>query len=115
MRVGPGAVERLNLEITSLPIGCRTLICQYPVEFLPWQRIHPINTKQYDSLAWPVVVMESRWPVGTSTGWHSHPKGQLLRYRGRYGGAHRRGVLIVLPIARALDNHGPAAYRHDGS
>lgn len=26
----------------------------------------------------PLVVMENRWVAGTSTGWHSHPRGQLL-------------------------------------
>jgi AraC-like DNA-binding protein len=42
-------------------------------------RSHPAEKhKLYDDLAWPIVVMENRWPAGTSTGWHSHPKGQLL-------------------------------------
>ncbi|MCW7539674.1 helix-turn-helix transcriptional regulator [Aquabacterium sp. A7-Y] len=26
----------------------------------------------------PLVAMENRWAAGTSTGWHSHPRGQLL-------------------------------------
>ena len=26
----------------------------------------------------PMVAMEANWPAGASTGWHSHPRGQLL-------------------------------------
>lgn len=32
----------------------------------------------FDHLPRPLVVMENRWPRGTSTGWHTHPTGQLL-------------------------------------
>lgn len=40
---------------------------------------HPgLKHKDYDNLPLPLVVMENRWPDGASTGWHSHPKGQLL-------------------------------------
>lgn len=40
---------------------------------------HPSSKHRlFDNLARPLVVMENRWPTGTSTGWHSHPKGQLL-------------------------------------
>lgn len=35
----------------------------------------------YDQLPQPVVAMESRWRHGMSTGWHSHPRGQLLYAR----------------------------------
>jgi len=40
---------------------------------------HPsLKHAQFDHLPHPLVVMENRWPGGTSTGWHSHPTGQLL-------------------------------------
>lgn len=26
----------------------------------------------------PMIAMEANWPAGASTGWHSHPRGQLL-------------------------------------
>ncbi len=32
----------------------------------------------FDNLPRPLVAMENGWPAGTSTGWHAHPKGQLL-------------------------------------
>ncbi len=32
----------------------------------------------FDRLPRPLVAMENTWPTGTSTGWHAHPKGQLL-------------------------------------
>ncbi|MDA8455655.1 helix-turn-helix transcriptional regulator [Acidovorax sp. GBBC 3334] len=32
----------------------------------------------FDNLPRRLVVMENRWPGGMSTGWHSHPRGQLL-------------------------------------
>ena len=32
----------------------------------------------FDHLPRSLVVMENRWPSGTSTGWHTHPTGQLL-------------------------------------
>ncbi len=32
----------------------------------------------FDNLPRPLVAMENAWPTGTSTGWHAHPKGQLL-------------------------------------
>lgn len=34
--------------------------------------------QNYDNLPRPLVAMENMWPAGTSTGWHSHPRGQLL-------------------------------------
>lgn len=34
--------------------------------------------KQFDNLPRALVVMENRWPSGSSTGWHSHPRAQLL-------------------------------------
>lgn len=34
--------------------------------------------QDYDNLPRLLVAMENMWPAGTSTGWHSHPRGQLL-------------------------------------
>ncbi len=34
--------------------------------------------QDYDNLPRLLVAMENMWPTGTSTGWHSHPRGQLL-------------------------------------
>ena len=34
--------------------------------------------QDYDKLPRLLVAMENMWPAGTSTGWHSHPRGQLL-------------------------------------
>jgi len=64
---------------------------------------HPSHKhKQYDSLAWPVVVMESRWPVGMSTGWHSHPKGQLLYATEGVMVVHTDAGSWIVPPNRAL-------------
>ncbi|HBF49349.1 MAG TPA: AraC family transcriptional regulator [Massilia sp.] len=41
--------------------------------------LHPSEKHpHFDHLPRPLVVMENRWPAGTSTGWHTHPTGQLL-------------------------------------
>lgn len=32
----------------------------------------------FDNLPRLLVAMENYWPAGSSTGWHSHPRGQLL-------------------------------------
>lgn len=39
-----------------------------------------VNNKHQDYHNQPrrLVAMENRWPAGASTGWHSHPRGQLL-------------------------------------
>lgn len=34
--------------------------------------------RQFDNAARPTVAMDSDWPAGESTGWHVHPRGQLL-------------------------------------
>jgi AraC-like DNA-binding protein len=49
---------------------------------------HPTTKHHlFDNLPRPLVVMENTWPAGTSTGWHAHPKGQLLYAI--------RGVMVV--------------------
>lgn len=37
-----------------------------------------LKSKQYDNLPRALVVMEEASPNGKATGWHSHPRGQLL-------------------------------------
>lgn len=34
--------------------------------------------RDFDALPRPLVAVEKTWPAGTSTGWHLHPRGQLL-------------------------------------
>lgn len=34
--------------------------------------------RQFHNAERPTVTMEADWPAGESTGWHSHPRGQLL-------------------------------------
>ncbi|GAA5235312.1 helix-turn-helix transcriptional regulator [Verticiella sediminum] len=64
---------------------------------------HPSHKhKQYDNLPRPLVVMENRWPAGTSTGWHSHPKGQLLYATEGVMIAHTEAGSWVVPPNRAL-------------
>lgn len=36
------------------------------------------DRKRYDNLPAPMAAMEDNWPSGASTGWHAHPKDQLL-------------------------------------
>lgn len=43
---------------------------------MPYEAIN--KHQDYDNLPRPLVAMENMWPAGTSTGWHSHPRGQLL-------------------------------------
>jgi AraC-like DNA-binding protein len=62
----------------------------------------PLKHHRYDSLAWPVAVMENRWPAGTSTGWHSHPKGQLLYATEGVMVVDTEAGLWVVPPNRAL-------------
>lgn len=43
--------------------------------------MQPLATRKhldFDNLPRALVAMEDRWATGTSTGWHSHPRGQLL-------------------------------------
>jgi AraC-like DNA-binding protein/quercetin dioxygenase-like cupin family protein len=58
--------------------------------------------KQYDNLPRRLVVMENRWPAGTSTGWHSHPKGQLLYATEGVMVVHTDAGSWVVPPNRAL-------------
>lgn len=49
-----------------------------------------------------LVVMEARWPGGTSTGWHSHPRGQLLYATEGVMVIHSEGGSWVVPPQRGL-------------
>ena len=43
--------------------------------------MHPSPSRKhqhFDNLPRALVVMENFWPAGSTTGWHSHPRGQLL-------------------------------------
>lgn len=56
----------------------------------------------YDNLPRPLVVIESRWPSGASTGWHSHPRGQLLYATEGVMAVHTDAGSWVVPPNRAL-------------
>ncbi len=56
----------------------------------------------YDQLPQPVVAMESRWRHGMSTGWHSHPRGQLLYATEGVMVIHTDAGSWVIPPNRAL-------------
>ncbi|MFC7207947.1 AraC family ligand binding domain-containing protein [Comamonas endophytica] len=58
--------------------------------------------KQYDNLPRPVVVMETRWPTGVSSGWHSHARGQLLYATEGIMVVHTDAGSWVVPPNRAL-------------
>ncbi|MEG3001314.1 MAG: helix-turn-helix transcriptional regulator [Comamonas sp.] len=67
---------------------------------------HQTNSKtdypDYDQLPQPVVAMESRWHHGASTGWHSHPRGQLLYATEGVMVIHTEAGSWVIPPNRAL-------------
>lgn len=64
---------------------------------------HPSNKhKHFDNLPRPLVVMENPWPNGSSTGWHSHPKGQLLYATDGVMVVHSDAGSWVIPPNRAL-------------
>lgn len=64
---------------------------------------HPsLKHHDYDNLPRPVVVMENRWPAGMSTGWHSHPRGQLLYATEGVMVVHTDAGSWVVPSNRAL-------------
>ncbi|KOC24391.1 AraC family transcriptional regulator [Comamonas testosteroni] len=50
----------------------------------------------------PLVAMENRWAAGTSTGWHSHPRGQLLYATEGVMVIHSNAGSWVVPPNRAL-------------
>ncbi len=65
--------------------------------------LHPSQKhRHYDNLPRPVVVMENRWPAGMSTGWHSHPRGQLLYATEGIMVVHTDAGSWVVPPNRAL-------------
>lgn len=49
-----------------------------------------------------LVAMENSWPAGTSTGWHSHPRGQLLYAIKGVMIVHSEAGSWVVPPNRAL-------------
>ncbi|MCD2514198.1 AraC family transcriptional regulator [Comamonas endophytica] len=66
-------------------------------------KLHPMERhKQYDNLPRPVVVMETRWPTGVSSGWHSHARGQLLYATEGIMVVHTDAGSWVVPPNRAL-------------
>lgn len=50
----------------------------------------------------PTVAMEANWPSGSSTGWHSHPRGQLLYAISGVMVIHSDAGTWVIPPSRAL-------------
>lgn len=64
---------------------------------------HPSEKhKHFDNLPRPLVVMENAWPTGSSTGWHSHPRGQLLYATDGVMVVHSDIGSWVVPPNRAL-------------
>ncbi|MBD8529665.1 MULTISPECIES: helix-turn-helix transcriptional regulator [unclassified Massilia] len=64
---------------------------------------HPSHKHQlFDNLPRPLVVMENRWPAGSATGWHSHPKGQLLYATAGVMAVHTEAGAWVVTPNRAL-------------
>lgn len=67
------------------------------------QSAHPSHKhKHFDNHPRPLVVMENRWPSGSSTGWHSHPRGQLLYATNGVMVVHSDAGSWVVPPNRAL-------------
>lgn len=50
----------------------------------------------------PLVAMENRWPAGSVTGWHSHPRAQLLYATEGVMLVHSDAGAWVVPPNRAL-------------
>lgn len=64
---------------------------------------HPSSRhKHSNNLPSPLVVMENRWPAGTSTGLHLHPRGQLLYATDGVMVVHSDAGLWVVPPNRVL-------------
>ena len=62
-----------------------------------------VNKHQdFHDLPRPLVAMENMWPAGTSTGWHSHPRGQLLYAIKGVMIVHSEAGAWVVPPNRAL-------------
>lgn len=61
-----------------------------------------LKHKRFDDLPLPLVVMENAWPSGATTGWHSHPKGQLLYATDGVMVVHSDAGSWVVPPNRAL-------------
>lgn len=50
----------------------------------------------------PLVAMENHWPAGSSTGWHTHPRAQLLYATSGVMVVHTDAGSWVVPPNRAL-------------
>lgn len=67
--------------------------------------MHPSPSRKhqhFDNLPRALVVMENFWPAGSSTGWHSHPRGQLLYATQGVMVVHSDAGSWVVPPNRAL-------------
>lgn len=58
--------------------------------------------EQFENLRRPLFAMENLWPAGSSTGWHSHPRGQLLYAIKGVMVVHSDAGSWVVPPNRAL-------------
>lgn len=58
--------------------------------------------KEFHDRARPMVAMEADWPSGESTGWHSHPRGQLLYAIAGVMMVESAADAWVIPPSRAL-------------
>lgn len=56
----------------------------------------------FHELPRPLVALENTWPAGSSTGWHSHPRGQLLYAIKGVMVVHSEAGSWVVPPNRAL-------------
>ena len=66
------------------------------------QQYGPKKHLDFHSHPRPLVAMENRWAAGTSTGWHSHPRGQLLYATEGVMVIHSNAGSWVVPPNRAL-------------
>lgn len=62
----------------------------------------PNKHQNFHDLPRLLVAMENLWPAGSSTGWHSHPKGQLLYAIEGVMIVRSEGGSWVVPPNRAL-------------
>jgi len=60
------------------------------------------NYQDYHDLPRLLVAMENMWPAGSCTGWHSHPRGQLLYAISGVMIVHSEAGSWVVPSNRAL-------------
>ncbi|HET8729140.1 MAG TPA: helix-turn-helix transcriptional regulator [Alphaproteobacteria bacterium] len=69
------------------------------------------NVEDYQNIPQPVAVLAKMHAAGTSTGWHSHPRGQLLYAISGLMVASTEGGTWAVPTGHALEI--PPGLRHE--